>query len=91
MAGKLAVENPLDQDCWRGVLEKLAGKKAVWWTMESMDDGGSLLPLVDRSRDMLPVEQKEQFQQLALVAPDVPLTQGMLANLWETVNACIFT
>lgn len=86
MAGNLGRDDPQEPQCWRSVLDKLQDKEKMWRQMELTGDGRTLFPVIDVSFDMLPSLQRDQFKLMVVMAPRVPITPDMLANLWDTVS-----
>lgn len=85
MAGRLGSEDPLSPACWGRVLERLRDKYKKFKKEKVSEDGGALFPVIDVTFDRLPERQQEQFTLMAVVAPGVPFSTEMMANLWETV------
>lgn len=91
MAGRLGREEPLSPACWRHVLQSLQDKHKMFKWKPVTDDGGVLFPVIDATFNMLSRRQMRQFRLMVAVAPRVPFTTAMLANLWNTVRVTSFS
>lgn len=88
MAGVLAKKHgsPLNPDCWWKVHDDLEKKSYKFRRMKLREREGTLFSVIDASFDILPTDQMDQFQLMAVMAPGIPTQPDMLANLWNTVR-----
>lgn len=54
--------------------------------LQEGSDESTLFPVIAASLKALDPEQEERILLLATMAPEVPATQEMLANLWNMVR-----
>lgn len=87
MAGRLGREQPLEAKWWRRVLQRLEDKYRMFKREQVSEHGGGVLfPVIDATFDMLPRPHKEHFSLMVVIAAGVPISIGMMANLWDMVR-----
>lgn len=81
IAGSSVKDRPLDPVSWRNKHLELKEKHVKFREMEN----GRLFSTIDASFTYLSKTNREQFQQLGVMASGVTATPAMLAELWQMV------
>lgn len=91
MAGRVAITESSKCTFGQRVHKRLRDHKTTFLKKNLQEEKLTLFSVISATNDLLSTDEEDRFFLLAVMAPGVPATQDMLANLWGTVREFAFS